>query len=278
MCIRDRYYYLLFKAFHLELEDELEKSCSTWMELIALVQGNKYLNSTHGLANAYINLARVYLLVFDFERCSSALKRTLQLIKYFDPHASTYYNFKFLCGFYSGSKKSIELNLEILVSYLYSGIIVLYVADMVKFYHSCIKFIESEYSASYFLLNDVKALEQDKEAWNIAIRVLSIMNQIELENYEIADNLIDNLRKYHERIKKTLIVSKRDEKIIQILIALSGHSYHFRTTYRKKSDAFNLLDSMDTNYRWKIVSPEMIVFHEWFKAKTENTKKNQTTP
>ncbi|HNS13000.1 MAG TPA: hypothetical protein PKM97_10345, partial [Bacteroidia bacterium] len=114
--------------------------------------------------------------------------------------------------------------------------------------------------------------EQDKEAWNISVRVLSIMNQIELENFEIADNLIDNLRKYYERIKKNLVVSKRDEKIIQILTALKGHSYHFRTTYRKKADAFDLLESLDSSYRWKILSPEMIIFHEWFKAKVANLK------
>ncbi len=278
-CIRTnsktiRYYLLLFKAARYELIDQPEASCNTWHELIKLVSSSKYLKSTHGLGAAYHNLSRTCLILYDFEGSKLAVKRGYQLTKFFDPVASSMYNFLFLGGFYQGDIRIIQTNIEILINFLYSGLIVHYFAATVRYYNACIKFLQEDYTSSYLLLNDVKALERDKESWNIAIRVLSIMNQIELEKFEIADNLIENLRKHHERVRKTLPVTKRDEKIIKILIALSHHSYRFRRTYREKAEAFNLLESLDKEYRWKILSPEMIVFHEWFKAKKDDRKYN----
>ncbi|TAH38807.1 MAG: hypothetical protein EYC69_14065 [Bacteroidetes bacterium] len=265
-----RYNYFLFKAEMYHLQDNYVRSAAVWEELIQLVSSNKYLNSTHGLGLAYYNLGRSQVFLFDFSSAKHTLKKAFQLTRYFDPNTTSYFMYMFLIAYYEVSKKEIERNIDILNSYFYSGIIVHYLAAKVQFYNACIKFIQQDYKSSYLLLNDVKALEQDKESWNIAIRILSIMNQIELENYALADTLIENLRKHHERVKKTLPVSKRDEKIIQILTALSRHSYHFRRTFRVKAEAFILLDSLEKEYRWKILSPEMIIFHEWFKAKTES--------
>jgi len=267
-----QYNYFILKAEMLDLQDRYSESALIWEKLIHLVSSNKYINSAHGLGLAFYSLARSRLFLFEFEDSKIALRKAYQVTKYFDPNTTPFYLNLFIIAYHTAEKKDIEECLDTLNSYLYSGIIGHSFADKVRYYNACIKFIQEDYKSSYILLNQVKVLEQEKESWNISIRILSVMNQIELENYELADTLTENLRKHIERVKKTLPVGKRDEKIVQILTALSRHSYHFRRTFRVKAEAFSLLESLEKEYRWKILSPEMIIFHEWFKAKKEDAR------
>ena len=255
-----------------EMKEEFYQAHKETEGILLYYAQYKLFASDYGLGATYLNLAKFDLLLMNFDDAARNLNKAFNFLKTLDYNRCLVYQYQFLHGFYTADPKTIELKLNLLNTYLYSGIAIGYMSSSVNYYNSCVKFILGEYFSSYLSLDAAKEFEQDKEAWNISVRVLSIMNQIELENFEIADNLIDNLRKYYERIKKNLVVSKRDEKIIQILTALKGHSYHFRTTYRKKADAFDLLESLDSSYRWKILSPEMIIFHEWFKAKVANLK------
>jgi hypothetical protein len=254
------------------LREDFKSSKKVLTRSINLLIEQKELSSNYEFGLILLNLGIVNIQLFDFEESSVSLKKSLPFLKTLEENTCRVYQYQFLLSYYSINTKASEKYLDLLNNYLYSGLIKHYFAATVRYYNACIKFLKEDYTSSYLLLNDVKELEQDKESYNIAIRILSIMNQIELEKYEIADNLIENLRKHHERVRKTLVVTKRDEKIIHILVTLSRHSYRFRRTYRVREEAFNLLTSLEKDYRWKILSPEMIVFHEWFEAKTRDEK------
>lgn len=258
-----------------EFSDENEQFSNSYKfskKVIDLLTTNSFLYSHYNLGIAYLNLSIVEIRMFDFDNAQNSLKKSYNLLSVIDTNAFMVRQCQFLGYYFTDNRELIEKFLDIINSFFYSGIIPNFFADKVRYYNACIKFIQEDYKSSYILLNQVKVLEQEKESWNISIRILSVMNQIELENYELADTLTENLRKHIERVKKTLPVGKRDEKIVQILTALSRHSYHFRRTFRVKAEAFSLLESLEKEYRWKILSPEMIIFHEWFKAKNEDAR------
>ncbi len=262
----------LHKAEYFDIIGDYSNTKFTWTRVISLLESNKYLITTYGLGNAYLNLGISETKLCNFDLALDSFKKSFNLLKNLELNKCHVYKFQFLLSFFKADAKAIEANIDILNMYLYSGVIIHHFAATVKYYNAVLKFIQGDHISSFLLLQDVKLLDQEKESWNIAIRVLSIMNQIELEKFEIADNLIENLRKHHERVRKTLPVTKRDEKIIQVLTALSRSSYNFRITYRKKEDTLNNLSSPENDCKWKILSPEMIIFQEWFKAKRADKK------
>ncbi len=266
------YNLLILKVENNDMLEQYEVSKVIWRKIIGLLESNKHLNSMYGQGTAFINLGTVELRLFNFELAHDHFRKAFYFLKYLEPNKCVVYQSQFLLAFYSADTKNIEHFIDILNTYLYSGILVHYFAATVRYHNACLRFIQQDYPSSYLLLQDVRELEQEKESWNISIRILSILNQIELENFELADSLIENLRKHHERVRKTLPITKRDQLIIQILVALSRHSFNFRKTFRLKGSSFHHLDSIEAVYAWKILSPEMIVFNEWFKAKLEAKK------
>ena len=110
------------------------------------------------------------------------------------------------------------------------------------------------------------------EKWKFYHRVFSIQLLIESEKYELADAQIENNRKYIERMKKSDVLDSRQELIGKVLIELSRKSYDFKKVSKSKHKELTLLDSVEPEYRWQIMSPEFIVFQEWFKAQLNHEK------
>ena len=117
--------------------------------------------------------------------------------------------------------------------------------------------------------NQVAEIEKDKEGWNLGKRVLTIINRIEANDFESADLQVMNLEKFIKRILKFRHVRKRDVVILRILIKLINEGFDFTKVYEQRKRYFDLLESNDAEHAWKIKSPEVIVFHEWYKAKME---------
>jgi hypothetical protein len=117
------------------------------------------------------------------------------------------------------------------------------------------------------VLQDTKEIEKDKEGWNLGIRILSIINQLETEKLDLVDLNIESLRKHIERTIKMKAVRKRDVIILKLLAKLSRQGFNFRQVWKKNQKYFELLASNDPEYRWEMKSPEMVIFHRWFEAK-----------
>jgi hypothetical protein len=134
------------------------------------------------------------------------------------------------------------------------------------YFKSCVLFLKKAYKASYRLLQDAREIEKDKEGWNLGIRLLNIMNLVELKWYDAADKQIEALRKYIDRIELNRPVRKRDKVILKILIQLEKNSFNFMETYLKLTTCFDQLNGSDEELRWEVKSPEMILFQQWFKS------------
>jgi hypothetical protein len=132
----------------------------------------------------------------------------------------------------------------------------------------------SEYLKSEEILLETKKIDKDKAGWNLGKRLLSIINEIELNDYENAELKILSLEKFIKRISATYTVRKRDKAILRILLKLINENFDFNKVYLQRKNYFDLLESDDPDYTWKIMSPELVVFHEWYKKKMKETLKS----
>lgn len=128
-------------------------------------------------------------------------------------------------------------------------------------------FTLKDYKSAKVEFNDTKEIEKDKEGYNVWIRIMRIMCDIETEKYSLIDYDIENFRKYIERTSQRKDIRTRDSLILQSLISLERNQFDFSKTYKKEAALFERLASMEDHLRWKIDSPELILYHQWFLAK-----------
>ena len=129
--------------------------------------------------------------------------------------------------------------------------------------------LKKQHKEAHRILQDTKEIERDKEGWNLGIRILSIINQLEGEKLDIVDLNIESLRKHIDRTIKMKAVRKRDVIILRLLAKLSRQGFNFKAVWKKNLKYFEMLASDDPEYRWEMKSPEMIIFHKWFEAKAK---------
>jgi len=137
-----------------------------------------------------------------------------------------------------------------------------------QYYKACLLFKEGKYKQSIKILGGLKLLEKDKRGWNIAIRVLLVLNFLELQEVDVCAAQISSFRKYIERLMKTGDILPRYIYINKLLVRLWKNSLDFKRTYNEESKLIEKLNSEEVGYRWSEKSPELVVFHEWFSSKS----------
>ncbi len=130
-----------------------------------------------------------------------------------------------------------------------------------------VKFLAGDYKKSFKLLQETREIENDKEGWNIGIRMLQIFLTLETEKVDLADQRIESLRKHIERTSKMKSVRKRDVVIFRLLNHLSRSGFDFQEVWEDRQKDFKLLQSDEPDYRWIPRSHELILFEQWFEAK-----------
>ena len=136
-----------------------------------------------------------------------------------------------------------------------------------NYFEAVIDFLNNKFQVSIFKLNNIVEMDKDKEGWNINKRLLIIMSRIELKEYESADLQVNSLEKFIKRSLQKRDISLRYIFILRILIKLINSNYNFKIVYENRKKYFQLIASDDINLKWRIKSPELIKFDNWFLSK-----------
>jgi len=139
-----------------------------------------------------------------------------------------------------------------------------------KYLLSAVKYLQKKYKESFMLLQDTKEIEEEKEGWNIGIRLLQIFLTLETNKVDLADQRIESLRKHIERTTKMKSLRKRDVVIFRILRQLAYTGFDFKEVWETRQKDFVLLKSNEKDYKWMPRSHELIIFDQWFFAKVVN--------
>jgi hypothetical protein len=249
----------------LKLFEEAEEFCE---KLVMLVKNEKAIFMERRLGTALGNLANNQLYLFSF---SSAEKNAISSAKYYPQLSHNFALMKeieFYSHFYRNNFSLALKSINGILTPEYRGLSKFWFSKRL-YLKSCVLFLQEKFKQAHMMISEIEEIEEDKEGWNIGIRILEIINNIERKLLDIAGGKINNLRVHFQRIPVNEFQT-RDKIIYELLRELEKDSFNFKKTLTKNIRLLNLLEQK--NYRWQINAPEMIVFHEWFKAKAENRK------
>jgi hypothetical protein len=262
------YLYCLKIEIHLATE-KYTAACKAGLELIEHIKKNPAICSKPRLGNAHSDLADNYLFLYDFKKVMFHAKTAQSYFKQSTYNYDANREIEFLAAFYNNESTKAYNIIHSLRTKTDS--------ELIPFQHSkrcymeaCALFLQKKYTEAYLLLNETIVVEkEDKEGWNIGIRILSIIINIELLKLSLAESKIEALRKFISRATCEKPFRKREVIILKILRRLEDNSFNFKATYSQQHSELKCLASKEKPYRWEIKTPEMIVFHKWFHSKTE---------
>lgn len=141
------------------------------------------------------------------------------------------------------------------------------VNERFKFYSAVLLFVNGDYKQAEAELNALHDLKKDKEGWNVMRKIYLLLCKIELGEYDYVDLQTQSLHKYIKRINSLKFINPRYIIILRILSKLANLGFDYNFTYKSRKKYFDLLDGEDSQLAWKVKSPELINFTDWFKKK-----------
>ncbi len=263
------YYYLFLLAEQYQNRNEFFTARQTYNRLKELLEGNISIYTKNRIGNVLINIANNEFLMFSFDQCLLFAKEAMKYLSESTVNVGIIREVEFNALFHSSSFGKAET----LIEELYHGSRLSktpFLFAKRAYLFACTKTLKGEFHESNTILGDVSEIEKDKEGWNIGKRILTIINRIEMGDFESVDLKVQNLEKHIKRTLKIKHVRKRNILILRVLLMLINEHFNFQKVYKSRQRYFNLLESNDADYRWQIKSPELIIFHEWFRSKVEN--------
>jgi len=263
------YYYFFLLTEYFQNRSDLVSARRTLEQLKELLDQNISVYTRNRKGNVLINIANNEFLMFSFRDCLLNAKEASKYLSESAVNSGIIKEFEFNVLFHTGELDQAEQLLEELFR-LSRTTSTPFLYARRAYLLACLKTLNREFEKSKELLSEVSEIEKDKEGWNIGKRILTIINRIETNDFESVDLKVQNLEKHIKRTLKTKHVRKRNILIFRILLKLINDQFDFKKVYRSRQRYFNLLESNDADYRWQIKSPELIVFHEWFRGKMED--------
>jgi hypothetical protein len=268
------YYFLILAEYHQNSFQYL-KARNTLMILKQLVESRPALFTKYTIGHVTANLLNNELFLYNFDKALIYLDAAKKYLSNTKANAEILLELEFLIAFYSNN---LDSSLKIIENLYYtsSKTELLFYLNKRIFYLATIKSLFDDFNQSNALLKEIKRFDKRKEGWNLGVRLLTIINFIELEKYDVADLRIASMQKHISRIIVKQNVSKRNLVILRMLLLLRRHGYDFKKTLKAGHRIMSQLESNDREYRWQIKSPEMIIFHEWFRSKAELRRYDMT--
>jgi methyl coenzyme M reductase subunit C-like uncharacterized protein (methanogenesis marker protein 7) len=112
-------------------------------------------------------------------------------------------------------------------------------------------------------------LEKDKEGWRVWLSIMRIICQIERNDLPDADLQVQSFKKYIQRWEQRSEIRERDKLVFSVLDSLNRHYLDFNAVAAAEEENLTVLAYPKGDLRWDAKSPELILFHDWFKCKLQ---------
>lgn len=261
------YYYYLLQIERLQLIGELEAASEYLHGLVQMVENNPSIRNRVRLATSYANLGGNELWMHRFESAERYFNDALVHLRPNSRNHALITEYLFYAQFYGGKLSPARDTLASILSNREMNQDV-FTKAVRNYLMACVQFAMGNHASVRKFLSKSQGLAGDKEGWNIGSRTLGIMNSIELEDFDHADSLITNLRQFVREGLKGTDIRVRDRLIIGVLSELRKQSYDFKNTLTTCRKEIERLSSADGETAWHVQTPELVCFHQWFKART----------
>lgn len=265
------YYFYLFETELHQQNENYHGAEKSLQALITLLHDNPSIYLKHRMGNTLINIANNEIYIGKFDDAQKHASASLEYLSSSAVNKSIVREIEFFIAFYNGD---LDLAIKI-IDELYTNAQFRNTASINNrraYMYAAVFTAKGDYKNSLKLLSEMKEIEKDKEGWNLARRILTIINEIELEEFENTELKIQSLNVFIKRILKNKFLPERYVKILRLLLRLIQLDFDFEKTYRSRKKYFDEIADEKSSWTWKVKSPELIVFHEWFQSKIDKKK------
>jgi hypothetical protein len=263
-----RFYNYFIEMQLMNLSKDFNKAIVVGEEILEFIQNNKNIYSRIRHGNILMNLSLFNRYLFRFENSIQYLNEAKKY--YFNQEYSNmvYYEQIFLTYFYLGNDSKIRYYHAFIEEESESENIPKQDSNRLIYYSSVYSFIYKDYRscASKIKLIDTSAISIE---FNIELKVLMILTSIEMEKFDLAESMIDNLTKYNSRLK-TFVRAPLKDLIIKLLQRLARGSFNFSKVLQDNEVLFNELSNLYKKFSFNQF--HLIIFYEWFSAKEKKVQ------
>lgn len=217
-----------------------------------------------GIAYDYLSRCELYLGHYD---SAAAYAQSAQ--QKFSPESDNYSVAKqqeFFALFYAGRYKKAEAVALSMLSIARNELGEWRYAQF-TYLHACVLFKLHTFDEVFNILSQQLEISKDKSGWELSLRVLRILTLIETEQFKQASSEIFSLKTFVMRLQKETSITRRDRNILTLLLNLEQNGYVFEEMNGDTKALLSQLASIEENYKWEILNPELIPIHEWMKGK-----------
>ncbi|MFN8145479.1 MAG: hypothetical protein U0073_13745 [Bacteroidia bacterium] len=265
------YYYLLLVTELAQRKYEYVKATSYLEALLRNLNLNKSVYTDYRYGITLINIANNFLHTHEFDKAQIRINESFRFFKNQPVNLAIANEINFLIQFYTENYEDSLQTIDQLILSSKSLNVPLLVSKW-SYYKGCNVFLTGDFSMALRLFDHSSEIEQDKEGWNFMKRIMILLCKIELNDFDSADLKLQSLDRFMKRLMKANYVKPRLIIIVRVLRKLANEGFDYTKVYTARKKYFEMLESNDIDYSWKVKSPEMIIFHEWFKSHLNNEK------
>ncbi len=133
------------------------------------------------------------------------------------------------------------------------------------YFHACLLFKMRKYREAYMKLNDTSPLLADKYGMNLYIRMLEIMIMYELDNFDLMETKILNMRQFVKRTQRTQ-ESHRPISLVKVMMKWHKNNYDFQKTLAGTKSQLKELNAMQALNPPGNPDQELIQLETWMRA------------
>jgi hypothetical protein len=262
--IKYYWYYLMLQLN--SINNKYHKCVDLLGELVEYINTNKNIYSRMRHGTALLNLGKFCRYISNYE---SSIQNTIESRKYLlnqKQNNLIVYEQLLLTYFFHGNLTKFKYYLSLIQDECVSDDFKYFERDKFNYYVAVNLYLQGRYLESIKYLKFITK-SFDSNSLNIMVKILMIINYIDIYKYDLSDYLIESFRKYSNRLKGKNKIQVDVDGISKLLTSLSLSSYNFQNL---KKPSLDFISSINKHRKiFKFTDHEMIPFDEWFEAKVK---------
>jgi len=260
------YYLKQLEIFYFDIESEYAAAKSAAAEMFETLKSSKAVYRRQRIGFTLGNIAHYDIYLGNYDK---AVEQLREAQTYFPPFSNNYYVSKeqeFFARFYDGNLHEAQKVSKALSNAMKETHGDFRLAQY-RYYYACVLFSQKNYKAALKQLAQQFEISKDKTGWDIGIRLLTLMCRVELQHYDQAEILTENLRKHVEKFGVDDGIRLRDKLIMRALHTYARNGFSKTNLPESVYNTIDLLSGNEKEYKWLHFSPELIPMHQWLAKK-----------
>ncbi|MBL4586603.1 MAG: hypothetical protein JKX84_06060 [Flavobacteriales bacterium] len=266
------WYYLAFVE-HCTNSGEYEKALKAGHQFLELVEKSPAVRSKNNIAGVNQTLGLIYLELRKFDEAIKFLARSEKL---FPP--TTGFN-RLLCLQSLTLATTANGNLSEALQQVNTALNHPRISGREHlipqwlFIQAGLEFLSGDVEASFKTVNKEGYLLKHPDEWNIQLRLLEMLQLIEMKDEDWLDFKLDATRKFLTRHKE--LDTPRVRAAVDVISNLLRKDLDFSQLSDKSLAQINNCIEEKEDYQWKPSSPELVRFDFWFEKKRKANQANE---